>query len=144
MKDNSQHENLSRDHKVETGSDRSFGIVFAVVFAIIGLWPVVFGDAGPRWWAMIIAAIFALIAMFRPSLLARANILWAGLGILIGKFVTPIVMVLLYFTTVTPVGLLMRMFKKDPLNIQFDSQASSYWIERDPPGPDAESMRNQF
>lgn len=144
MKDTSQHENLSRDHKIETGSDRSFGIVFAVVFAIIGLWPVVFSGSSPRWWAMVIAAVFALIAIFKPSLLARANILWAGLGILIGKFVTPIVMVILFFVTVTPVGLLMRVFKKDPLNIRFDPQATSYWIERDPPGPDAESMRNQF
>lgn len=139
-----QHENLQRDHHIETGSDRSFGFVFAVVFAIIGLWPLVWHGQTPRFWALAIAAAFLIIAFVRPQLFAGANKLWAGLGILIGKFVTPIVMVILFYVTVTPIGLLMRVFKKDPLNLRFDDSKKSYWIERDPPGPLAETMKDQF
>jgi len=144
MTNQSQHEDLSRDHVIETGSDRSFGFVFAAVFAIIAFWPVIFSSGSIRWWAFIIAAAFLAIALIKPELFKGANKLWAGLGILIGKFVTPIVMGILFFLTVTPVGFLMRLTGKDPLNRKFDPDATSYWIEREPPGPEPESMRNQF
>ena len=83
------HEDLAREQEVEGSSDRSFGVVFAVVFLVIGGWPLWYGEA-PRWWAAGVAAVFALIAMLRPALLAGLNRQWMKLGVLLGKVVSPI------------------------------------------------------
>ena len=137
------HEELSRDHEIEGSSDRSFGLVFAVVFMIIALWPLLQG-AGPRWWAVAVAAAFGLVAVLWPALLARPNRWWLKLGVLLGKIVSPIALGILFYVVLVPIGLLMRVLGKDPLRLQRDAAADSYWMRRTPPGPPPDSMTNQF
>ena len=139
----SSHEDFSRESAVKTSSDRSFGFVFAVVFALIALWPLL-DDAAPRWWALWVAGGFILLALAAPQLLAPANRLWTRFGLLLGRVVNPLVMGLLFFLVVTPTGLLMRAFGKDPLRLKWDHEAKSYWIERSPPGPAPDGMPRQF
>ena len=137
------HEDLDREEEVEGSSDRSFGIVFAVVFAIIGCWPLLSGR-GVRVWALAVAAAFLLIAFTRPSLLSGLNRWWLKLGLLLGKVVSPIALGLLFYGVLTPIGGLMRLVGQDPLRLKFDRAAASFWIDRDPPGPPPGSMTNQF
>lgn len=128
---------------VQIGSERSFGIVFAVVFVLIGLWPLKAGG-DVRLWALGLAAAFLLVALVAPRLLKPLNLIWFKFGLLLHKVMTPLVMGLLFFLTVTPVGMLMRATGKDPMRLKRDSTATSYWITRDPPGPKPDSMKNQF
>jgi len=137
------HEDLSRPDGVKHGSDRQFGLVFAAFFAVIGLLPLVAGHA-PRWWAFAPALAFAAVALIRPGILRPLNVLWFRFGLLLHKVVSPIVLGLIFYVAVTPVGLTMRAFGKDPLKLKFDRTAPSYWIDRTPPGPDPETMKNQF
>jgi len=125
------------------GSERSFGLVFAAVFAIIALWPLIHADK-PRFWFLAIAAVFLAAALIAPGSLAPLNRLWFRIGILLGKVVTPLVMGVLWFVVVTPVGVLMRLFGKDPLRLKHELSVKSYWIERSPPGPIPGSLKDQF
>ena len=129
--------------EVELGSDRSFGIVFLVVFLLIGLYPLI-NQAGVRIWSLSIAGVFLLIALVMPKLLSPLNRIWLKFGLLLAKIVNPIVMFLIYVTTIVPIGLLLRLFGKDLLLQKVDSQAKSYWIERTPAGPTPESLNEQF
>jgi hypothetical protein len=137
------HEDLSRDQRVEGSSDRSFGLVFAGVFLLIAAWPL-FHGATPRWWAVGVAAIFAVVAVIRPTLMAGLNRLWIKLGVLLGKVISPIALGILFYGVIAPIGAAMRLTGKDPLRLELDSSADSYWIPRTPPGPSPESMTNQF
>ncbi len=137
------HEDLSRDQHVEGSSDRSFGVVFAIVFLLIAAWPLLYG-ATPRWWAVGVGLVFALIAAFRPRLLAGLNRWWIKLGILLGRLVSPIALGVLFFGVLVPIGVVMRIVGKDPLRLKRDADAASYWIPRKPPGPPPDSMTNQF
>lgn len=139
------HEDFSREEVIEGSSERAFGIVMAVFFAIVGLWPLVVGAApGPRWWALAVAAIFGALALIRPAALAPLNRLWLRFGLLLAKIVSPVVLGLLFYATVAPIGLVMRAFGKDPLRLRRDPAAKSYWIPREPPGPTPDTMKNQF
>jgi hypothetical protein len=137
------HEDLSRHQQVEGSSDRSFGLVFAVVFLVIACWPLLYREM-PRWWAVAVAVVFALFAFWKPSLLAGLNRQWIKLGLLLGKIVSPVALGILFYGVVAPIGLVMRLAGKDPLRLKLDSGASSYWIPRKPPGPPPDSMTNQF
>jgi hypothetical protein len=137
------HEDLTREHRVDGSSDRSFGIVFAVVFAVIGAWPIL-SAAAPRWWAFAIAVLIGLIALLRPALLAWPNRQWGRLGIVLGRVVSPIALGVLFYGVFTPGGILMRLAGKDPLGLRRDTRAESYWRPRVPPGPPPDSMTNQF
>lgn len=137
------HENLSREEHVEGSSDRSFGFVFAVVFAIITVWPLWHGQP-LRWWAFGVALAFAIVAVVAPKLLAVPNRLWMKFGLLLGAIVSPIALGLLFYGVFMPMGVLMRMLGKDPLRLKRDEAAASYWIPREPPGPPPTSMTNQF
>ncbi|MBL6935878.1 MAG: hypothetical protein ISR48_10750 [Alphaproteobacteria bacterium] len=137
------HEDLSRGHVAEQGSPRGFGIVFAVVFAVIGLWPLMDGE-GARVWALVVAAAFLSLALMRPSLLVPLNRLWLGLGMVLHRIVSPLVMGLMFFAVITPTALILRIMGKDLLHRRFSPDAESYWIPRQPPGPEPQSMRNQF
>ena len=139
----SSHEDFRREGAVKPSSDRAFGLVFAMVFALIALWPLL-DDAPPRWWALAVAGGFACLALAAPKLLAPANRLWSGFGLLLGRVVNPLVMGLLFYLVVTPTGLIMRAFGKDPLRLARDPDAASYWIERTPPGPAPGGMPRQF
>lgn len=129
--------------EVEMGSNRSFGLVFAGVFALIAFWPVLGG--GPvRLWALIIAAVFLAVSFLAPDVLRPLNRLWFLFGMLLSKIVSPIVMGIIFFVTVTPIGLIRRMRHPDPLNQAFDPAAESYWIDRDKAELAPTSMRKQF
>ena len=137
------HEDLRREHVVEGSSDRSFGWVFAAVFTLIAVWPSWHGEP-PRWWAGGLAAVFALIVLLRPGLLAPLNRQWTKLGVLLAKVVSPVALGLLFYGVIAPVGIVMRLVGKDPLRLKFDRATDSYWIQREPPGPQPDSMSNQF
>ena len=129
------------DEEVVGPSDRSFGIVFTVVFTIVALLPLWRG-ASPRWWAAGIAALFGLAALLWPRALAPANRLWLRLGLLLHRIVNPIVMGAVFYLVVTPFGLLMRR-RRSGLNVMRgpDRAAATYWISRaDGPSP----MDQQF
>ncbi len=114
-----------------------------MVFAIVGLWPLVDGGA-VRFWALIAAGGFLAAGFLAPAALRPLNRVWFLFGMVLHKIVNPLVMGLLFYITITPMALVMRLLGKDPLNRRFDSKAKSYWIERRPAGPAPESMRNQF
>ena len=137
------HESFTRDDEVRSSSDRAFGLVFAVVFALIALWPLWRGR-GPRWWSLGLAAAFVGAALLAPRVLAPLNRLWFRLGLLLHAVVNPVVMALVFFTTVTPIALIMRAMGKDPLRLRRDQDARTYWIERQPPGPMPDTMPRQF
>ena len=141
------HENLHARDDVKVGSERSFGLVFAVVFLIIALLPMLTmsdQQSNLRIWALIVAALFMTTALTMPRLLAPLNKLWFMFGLLLHKIVNPLVMGLIFFTTVLPIGLIMRALGKTPLTLGFDKNADSYWIPRTPPGPTPETMKRQF
>ena len=137
------HERFDRDEEVVGSSDRSFGIVFACVFAIVGLWPLI-DAAPPRWWAMGIAGIFLFAAGACPKVLAPLNRIWLRFGLLLHKVVNPLVMAILFYLVVTPMGILVRILGKDLLRLRLDPKATSYWINRKPPGPAGDTMGHQF
>ncbi len=139
----STHEDFQEKSKVKQGSDKSFGFVFAAVFALIGLWPLIKGGE-LRLWALVLAALFLAVSFIRPSLLKPLNRVWFLFGLLLHKIVSPLIMGLLFFLTVTPTALIMRALGKDVLRLKRDPNASSYWIVRNPPGPDAGGMTRQF
>jgi hypothetical protein len=137
------HEDLTREQYVEGSSDRNFGLVIAAAFLLIGLGPLRHGHT-PRWWALALACVFALVAVSRPALLARLNRLWMKLGIVLGKVVSPIALGILFYGVLTPLAAVIRLTGKDPLRLKLDRAAESYWITRTPPGPAPDSMTNQF
>ena len=122
-------------------SDRSFGVVFAGVFALIACWPL-WSAQSPRWWALGLAAAFALAAFIRPQILRPLNRAWLALGRLLHLVVSPLVMGAIFFLCVTPIGWIMRRRGKDVLSLARRSDLSSYWITRD--RAEAQSMKNQF
>jgi len=123
-------------------SDRSFGLVFAAVFIIIGCWPFWHWES-PRWWALAVAVAFAVVAFVRPQLLQPLNRVWLALGRLLHKIVSPLVMGLIFFAAVTPTGWIMRLRGKDLLSLKRRPDQKSYWIRREPARPETE-MKNQF
>ena len=138
------HPVLSAEHaQPKMGSERNFGLVFAAVFVLMGVLPLV-RTGEVRLWPLPIAAVFLAAAVVRPRALAPLNRLWFRIGILLGKVMTPLVMGVLFFVTVTPVGLLMRLFGKDPLRLKREPAAESYWLERPGPSITGESLKDQF
>ncbi len=137
------HEDFSAKTVVKGSSDRAFGVVFVAVFAIIGAFPLLFG-APPRLWSFAVAAGLAAIAFLAPGVLAPFNRLWTRFGLLLHTVVSPIVLGIMFYLVVTPTGLLMRLFGKDPLKLRRDPEAKSYWVERTPPGPAPEGFKDQF
>ena len=125
-------------------SDRSFGLVFAVVFGIVGGWPLVHGEP-LRWWALAAAAAFAVLALVRPQLLHMLNRVWQAFGRLLHRIVSPLVMGMLFFAAVTPTGWLMRLRGRDVLSLKRRPELKSYWIRREAESqPAPETMKNQF
>lgn len=135
--------NYIQHSSIKIGSERSFGIVFCLVFGIIAVWPL-FGGGSIRFWSLAVGGGFLLVALVKPTLLKPLNKLWFLFGLALGKIITPIIMSGLFLTTVTPIALILRALGKDPLKLKMDSKATTYWVERTEPGPPSGSMRNQF
>ncbi|MDC0974825.1 SxtJ family membrane protein [Candidatus Pelagibacter sp.] len=124
---------------IKISSNRSFGIVFFVVFLLIAIYPLTNGDE-IRIWSLIISSIFLILGALNSKILTPFNKLWFKLGIFLGKIVSPLVMGVIFFFVVTPTGLIMRILGKDPLNLKYNLN-KSYWIEKN--GPKSK-MKNQF
>lgn len=137
------HEDFTRQDDDPRPSERSLGITFAAVCAIIGLIKLYYGEKFPIVW-LLAAGAFLFCAFFWPAPLRPLGILWHRLGYLLFKVVNPIVMAILYFGTVVPIGLILRLTGNDPLRLKIDRGCASYWLNREPPGPAAQEMKNQF
>ena len=113
--------------KIKASSSRSFGIVFFFVFTIIALYPLL-NNNEIRFWSLIIAIIFLFLGIVNSPLLKPLNLIWFKFGLFLGKFIAPIIMGIVYFMVVFPTFLLLKMFKRNYLNIKYERNKSSYWI----------------
>ena len=136
---------LSRAHQTAPvlPSNRSFGVLFTAVFALIAVWPLFFGEA-LRVWAGALSGAFALVTLLSPGLLTPLNRGWMRFGALLHRIVSPIVLAFMFFVVLTPFGLIMRIAGRRPLALSKDASLDTYWVHREPPGPEPESLRNQF
>ena len=123
----------------KVSSNRNFGIVFFVVFLLISIWPIIDGHS-LRIWSLIISFTFLFLGLLNSKILSPLNLLWIKFGEILGKMIAPLVLSIVYFIVITPIGLLLRIFGKDLLGIKF-LKKKSYWIKRD---KDLGSMKNQF
>tara|TARA_B110000858_G_C17510276_1_gene340063 strand:- start:191 stop:595 length:405 start_codon:yes stop_codon:yes gene_type:complete len=131
---------ISRHVSTEQSSEKSFAVVFSIVFLIVALYPLV-NSEDLRMWALVVSIIFFLLAFIAPQVLSLPNKLWFKFGLLIGSIVAPIIMAFIYFFTVLPTGIIMRLLGKDLLKQKLDKNAKSYWAKRSEP---MSSMKNQF
>ena len=128
-----------KNTEIKIGSNKSFGIVFFIVFLLIALYPLI-NNGDLRIWSFIIAIIFLILGLINSKVLTPLNKLWFKFGLLLGKIVSPLIMGIIFFLVVTPTGLIMRIIGKDLLNLKFNKK-KSYWIEKT--GPKSK-MKNQF
>ena len=128
-----------KNTEIKIGSNKSFGIVFFIVFLLIALYPLI-NNGDLRIWSFIIAIIFLILGLINSKVLTPLNKLWFKFGLLLGKVISPIIMGIIFFLVVTPTALIMRIIGKDLLNLKFNNK-KSYWIEKT--GPKSK-MKNQF
>lgn len=131
---------IKQNINIKQGSNKNFGYVFSFIFFLIGFFPLFF-DGSPRLWSICIGLVMISITLLKASLYQTPNYLWFKLGILLGRVVSPIIMVLIFFLIIFPTGLLLRLFRKDVLGLRFDKNKKTYWVHRDEP---MQSMKNQF
>ena len=124
---------------IKISSNRSFGIVFFIIFLLIAIYPLTYSQ-DIRIWSVIISIIFLVLGLFNSKILTPLNKLWFKFGIFLGKIISPIIMGIIFFLVVTPIGLLMRLLGKDLINLKYNNN-KSYWIEKK--GPKSK-MKNQF
>ena len=124
---------------IQIGSNRSFGIVFFIVFLLIAIYPLI-NSSELRLWSLSISIIFLILGLLNSKILNPLNKFWFKFGIFLGKIISPLIMAIIFFLIVTPIGLLMRALQKDLLNLKF-KRTNSYWIEKTEP---KSKMKNQF
>ena len=120
-------------------SNRSFGVILFIIFLLISLWPLLKGEE-IRIWSLFVGLIFLILGLIKSNLLAPFNTAWIKFGEILGRVIAPIVMAIVYFIFLTPMGLLMRLLGKDLLKLQFIKN-NSYWVKRD---KNVGSMKRQF
>jgi len=125
--------------EIKISSNRSFGIVFFIVFLLIALYPLL-KDNDLRIWSLVISFIFLILGLINSKILTPLNRLWFKFGLLLGKFISPLIMGIIFFIVVTPIGIIMRLLKKDLLNLKYNKK-ETYWINKS--GPKSK-MKNQF
>ena len=125
--------------EIKISSNRSFGVVFFIVFLLIALYPLL-KDNDLRIWSLVISFIFLILGLINSKILTPLNRLWFKFGLLLGKFISPLIMGIIFFIVVTPTGIIMRLFKKDLLNLKYNKK-ETYWINKS--GPKSK-MKNQF
>ena len=125
--------------EIKISSNRSFGIVFFIVFLLIALYPLL-KDNDLRIWSLVISFIFLILGLINSKILTPLNRLWFKFGLLLGKFISPLIMGIIFFIVVTPIGIIMRLLKKDLLNLKYHKK-ETYWIDKS--GPKSK-MKNQF
>ena len=129
-----------KNRNIKIGTNKSFGIVFFVVFLLIGFYPLL-NDDSLRWWAIIVSVFFLLLGFLNSVLLTPLNSIWFKFGLFLGKFVSPIVMGLVYFAVVFPTFLFLKLLKKNYLNIKYEKNRLSYWMDVKNKN---KSMKDQF
>ena len=129
---------MQKNKIITTKNNAFFGILFFIFFLIIGLYPLKSGGV-IRIWSVVLSLIFLIITIIKPNLFTFLNKLWIQFGILLGKIISPVVMGLVFFIVVTPIGILVRILKKDVMGLK--RGASSYWINRK---DKLQSMKKQF
>ena len=127
------------NNKIKLGSNRSFGIVFFIVFLIIATYPLS-NDNSIRLWSLIIGIIFLILGIINSKVLTPFNILWMKFGLLLGKIVSPIVMGFVFFGVVTPISIIMKLLRKDLLNLKRNKK-ETYWLKKE---ENKSNMKNQF
>ena len=125
--------------EIKISSNRSFGIVFFIVFLLIALYPLLKGN-DLRIWSLVISFIFLALGLINSKILTPLNRLWFKFGLVLGKFISPLIMGIIFFLVVTPIGIIMRLLKKDLLNLKYNKK-ETYWIIKS--GPKSK-MKNQF
>lgn len=161
------HETFTRQEQPQGSSNLGFGLVFSGFFALLALLSHLgklpfslsadqlaacpYWSAHPEFAAyaltlslIAVSLVFLVLALVIPQALAPLNWVWTRFGLLLHKIVSPVVLGMLFLLVFTPIGIMMRVFGSDPLRLRFDPKATSYWIERSPPGPAADSLKNQF
>jgi hypothetical protein len=136
-------ERVGYGEALQRSSDRAFGLIFTVFWSIVAVAPLRKGGS-IRIWAVILAGAFLVCILARPALLGPLNRLWQRFARSLQTLTNTIVMTILYFSTIVPFGLIMRLMNRDVLRLSWDRASGSYWISRDPPGPPPESMKDQF
>ena len=126
--------------KIKISSNRSFGLLFFVVFLIVSLWPLTH-EGSIRIWSVIISAVFLILGLINSKLLTPLNLLWFKFGMILGAIVSPIVMGIVFFLVVTPTGFILRIMGKDLLNKKYDKEKETYWIKRE---ASIGTMKRQF
>tara|TARA_B100001027_G_scaffold130387_1_gene90226 strand:+ start:220 stop:609 length:390 start_codon:yes stop_codon:yes gene_type:complete len=127
------------DNNIKISSNRSFGIVFFIVFLIIATYPIL-NDNSIRLWSLIISIIFFILGIIDSRILSPLNILWVKFGLLLGKIISPVVLGFVFFGVVTPIAVLMKLFRKDLLNLKRDDK-KTYWLKKE---KIKSNMNNQF
>jgi len=145
MKTRATHENFERTEVTKMGSERTFGLVFSVFFALVGVAPLWHRVGGPmRGWALVLAAVFLVLSLFWTAPLKPLNRAWLKFGLLLHAIVNPLVMALMFYTVITPFGIGMRMLGKKLLGLKREPEAVTYWVMRNPSDLAPETMKNQF
>ena len=121
---------MKRNPNIKISSNRNFGLVFFIVFLIVSIWPLTYGEP-VRFWSAIISSIFLILGLINSKLLSPLNKLWFKFGMILGSIVAPVVMGVVFFLVVTPIGLIMKIMGKDLLNKKYDKKKRTYWIKRD-------------
>ena len=124
---------------IKIGTNKSFGIVFFIFFLIISLWPIQYQN-DIRLWSLFLSFFFLILGLMNSKILTPLNKIWFKFGIFLGKIASPLIMSVIFFVVVTPIGILMRVLKKDLLNLKYNKDPS-YWIKKN--GPKSK-MKNQF
>ena len=117
-------------NKIKISSNRNFGLVFFIVFLIVSTWPLT-NEEPVRIWSAIISSVFLILGLMNSKLLTPLNKLWFKFGMILGAIVSPVVMGVVFFLVVTPIGLIMKIMGKDLLNKKYDKKKRTYWIKRD-------------
>lgn len=125
---NNSHENYDRAEKIKISSEKNFGLTLGIIFSAIGLLPM-FAGHSVRIWALALSIAFIGPALLKPELLKWPNLYWAKLGLLLNKIVSPVILFILFFFVFFPIGLLLKIFKKDVLSLKIDKTKKSYWIK---------------
>ena len=127
-------------NKIKISSNRNFGLVFFIIFLIVSLWPLTYGGS-IRIWLVIISMVFLILGLMNSKLLTPLNKLWFKFGMILGAIISPVVMGIVFFLVVTPIGVILRIMGKDLLKKSYDKKKETYWIKR---GKSVSTMKQQF
>ena len=129
-----------KQQEIKIGTNKSFGFVFFIIFLVVALWPLL-NDENIRIWSVILSLVFLILGFLNSKILTPLNKLWIRFGILLGTIISPLVMGIVYFGVVTPIGILMRLLGKDILNLKIDKKKNTYWLAK---SKIKSKMKNQF